>query len=156
MGSNELFRQESLRKLSSPEQLDTLLRVTSPKGWLALAAVGAVLAAVVTWSWGGSIRTNVAGQGILTVRGDLMGVVAEASDALQEIGVAVGQDVRQGQVVARLSQRDLTEKLHEARKSLLELKAQDEVLTTIGRLTVDLESAAIATQREAAEITLAN
>ena len=35
-----LFRKVSLDRLSSPEQLDQLLRVTDPKSWLGLFAVG--------------------------------------------------------------------------------------------------------------------
>jgi hypothetical protein len=34
-----LFRQAALERLSSPEQLDQLVRVTHPLGWLALLAL---------------------------------------------------------------------------------------------------------------------
>ncbi len=37
--SQGLFRETSLEKLSSPEQLDALIKVTSPRAWLALAAL---------------------------------------------------------------------------------------------------------------------
>ena len=33
--SEGLFRKASIDKVSSPEQLDLLMRVTSPVGWLA-------------------------------------------------------------------------------------------------------------------------
>ncbi len=36
-----IFRKVALERLSSPEQLDQLLQVTDPKGWLALGALGA-------------------------------------------------------------------------------------------------------------------
>ena len=39
-----IFRKVALERLSSPEQLDQLMQVTSPKGWLALAGLGALLA----------------------------------------------------------------------------------------------------------------
>ena len=37
--SEGLFRKATIDKVSSPEQLDLMMRVTAPVGWLALAAV---------------------------------------------------------------------------------------------------------------------
>src|SRR5882724_8188165 len=36
---DKLFRQTALEKLSSPEELDQLMQVTTPRGWFALAAL---------------------------------------------------------------------------------------------------------------------
>lgn len=45
---DKLFRKVALEKLSSPEELDQLMQVTTPRGWLALVAVvGLVIIAVV-------------------------------------------------------------------------------------------------------------
>lgn len=52
MQQDPLFRQSALERLSSPEQLDQLMQVTTSRGWFALAAVigllvvGVVIAAV--------------------------------------------------------------------------------------------------------------
>ena len=35
---NKLFRKVALERLSSPEQLDQMMTVTSLRGWIALAA----------------------------------------------------------------------------------------------------------------------
>jgi len=35
-----IFRQAALDRLSSPEQLDRLMQVTLPTGWIALVAPG--------------------------------------------------------------------------------------------------------------------
>ena len=37
--AGELFRKSAVEKLSSPEQLDVMMQVTSPKGWVALTGV---------------------------------------------------------------------------------------------------------------------
>ena len=39
-----LFREEAMDKMSSPDELDRLMRVTDPKGWLALIALLALVA----------------------------------------------------------------------------------------------------------------
>lgn len=151
-----LFREASLQKLSSPEQLDQLLRVTRPKGWLALAAVGLILAAALIWSIVGQIATNVPGQGILIVEGELLEVVADSSGPLTDIFVKDGQEVQPGQLVARISQPDLIDAIQKSRAERLELGAQQEVLTKLGRLTQELELKTVAVQRDTLKITLAN
>lgn len=44
---DKLFRQAALEKLSSPEELDQLMQVTTPRGWFALIAlIGLVVVAI--------------------------------------------------------------------------------------------------------------
>lgn len=57
--NNDVFRKVSVERLSSPEQLDTLMRVTSPKGWLALAALGLLLISAIAWGFGGTLSTKI-------------------------------------------------------------------------------------------------
>ena len=60
-----IFRQQALDKLASPEQLDLLLEVVSPKGWLGLLGLGALIVCAVVWSVVGSLASRVEGRGIL-------------------------------------------------------------------------------------------
>ena len=41
---NQLFRQESIDRISSPEQVKDYLRVTSPRIWMVLAAAAVLIA----------------------------------------------------------------------------------------------------------------
>ena len=38
-----IFREAALERLSSPEELDRLMQITTPRGWLALIATGILL-----------------------------------------------------------------------------------------------------------------
>lgn len=67
--SSAIFRKTALDRLSSPEQLDTLMRVTSPLGWLALVTIGVTLFVVGVWSVFGAIPELVQGQCVL-LRGE--------------------------------------------------------------------------------------
>ena len=61
-----LFRQEAMDKTLSPDELDRLMRVTSPRGWLALIALLALVAAAVAWGVFGTIPVAVrAEEGVL-------------------------------------------------------------------------------------------
>ena len=46
----DLYRKSSLEKLSNPEQLDRMIRISSPMSWLALAAVLLVIVAAAIWA----------------------------------------------------------------------------------------------------------
>ena len=47
---NQLFRQRSIDKISSPEQLHDYMRVTSPKLWMILAAIAVLLIGFIVYA----------------------------------------------------------------------------------------------------------
>ena len=108
---NKLFRKAALEQLSSPEQLDALMQVTSPVGWLALVGAGLVIACVVVWSVFGSIPEKVQGRGILIHGGSVNDVVASTSGQIAELFVAQGAVVEKGQVLATVAQGSLGRKI---------------------------------------------
>ena len=69
----KLYREKSLDRISSPEQLNDYLHVTSPSVWIVLTAVIVLLAGVLIWSSVASINSYVEGssevkQGVMTIR----------------------------------------------------------------------------------------
>lgn len=65
MNNNSIFREESLERLSSPEQLDQLMRVVTPRSLLPLLAVGSLLGCGLVWSFLGKIPVTTTGKGAL-------------------------------------------------------------------------------------------
>ncbi len=53
-----VFRQKTLDRISSPEQLTDYLRVTNPGIWVILAAVILLLAGLFAWSMVGTLETS--------------------------------------------------------------------------------------------------
>ena len=111
--SEQLFRKVSLEKLSSPEQLDQLLQVTTPKSWVALLAIGFALAATVFWGIFGAIETDVAGQGILIKTGGVLDIESLSSGQVTTLYVRAGDIIERGQLVARGAQPKLMEDLNQ-------------------------------------------
>lgn len=143
-----VFRKISLDRLSSPEQLDQLMKVTDARGWIILAAFGIVLGTAVLWGFLGSVSHEVPCSGMMVKSGGIFEVSALASGRITDLAVRVGDVVTEGQVVARLSQPELADKLLEAKAVVAELKAQDEEIVAHGSKEVSLQTRLLAQQRE--------
>jgi hypothetical protein len=105
-----LFRQEAMDKTLSPDELDRLMRVTSPRGWLALIALLALVAAAVAWGVFGTIPVVVrADDGILLSGDSRHQIVSQTSGLVTEVQVETGDTVKKGQVVARVRSNAGTE-----------------------------------------------
>lgn len=114
MSKKKIFRKVALERLSSPEQLDQLMRVTDPRGWLALGALGALILAAVSWGFLGSIPTEALGEGILIRQGGVSTVVAIAEGQVEEVLVQVGDAIAKGQPVARIRQDVLSRQIKDS------------------------------------------
>ncbi|MCC3372461.1 NHLP bacteriocin system secretion protein [Cohnella sp. REN36] len=117
--NNDVFRKVSVERLSSPEQLDTLMRVTSPKGWIALLALGLLLASAIAWGFEGTLSTKIQSQGVLIRPGGLQNIYADSSGTITDIRAAENDYVNKGDVLARIEQPQLLEQLGQLQQSLL-------------------------------------
>lgn len=124
--AKQLFRKVALQKMSSPEQLEQLITITTPAGWLALLAIGGFLVAAIFWSLYGSIPTQVQGSGIILGREGMVSVQVQYPGKITTLNIEVGEMVEQGQIIARLQQDELLEKIRMAQLELKNLKTSFE------------------------------
>lgn len=117
-----IFSKSSLSNLHSPEQLDQLMQVTRPTGWLALMGIGIVLSGVCLWSFLGSIPTKVEGNGILVKSGGIFLAVAQGAGQIQRIHHRVGDQVEQGTLLATIDLPALEQQVRNARDRLKEVQ----------------------------------
>jgi HlyD family secretion protein len=106
--ARRIFREGAIDRLSSPDQLDQLVGVTRPVDWLGAAVIALALVMLLAWSLFGRVQTRAGGDGILVGDGGrVVEAVAGAGGRLGAVEVAVGDQVGQGQVIARLLQADI-------------------------------------------------
>jgi multidrug resistance efflux pump len=104
-----LFRRTALERLSSPEQLDLLMQLTSPRAWITLLGIVCVLGALIVWGAVGSIPIVVAGEAILLTGGEsITSVAAPVTGLLTDVYVNVKDPVVLNQIIARIRQNDGT------------------------------------------------
>src|SRR5262245_17819903 len=115
MNRPTVFREIALNRLSSPDEIDRVLRVTSPRGWIALAGLAVLVLSSLTWACAAVIPLTVSGQGILLKSGGIFEVVSDASGRVLDVAVEIGDTVREGQVVARMAQPQLAEQVQQAK-----------------------------------------
>ncbi len=136
-----IFRQASLDRLSSPEQLDQLIEVTSPRAWIALAAIGGLLFAALLWGIFGSIPSKVMASCILIRPGGVDEIVAPGNGWISDIAVEAGEHVRHGQMIARVERSESMDQIKNTEAKLHELLAQETRLKAI-TLRSDAEQSA--------------
>jgi len=128
---SKIFRKVSLERLSTPEQLDHLLQVTSAKDWLALLGLFLVLLAVVIWSFTGVIQTKVAGQGVMVRSGTVLNVTTLGSGLVTNVYVMPGDRVSRNQLLAKVAEPAEVEKVKLAKEALDEALRDREISATL-------------------------
>ena len=100
-----IFREKSLKRISSPEELGDYLRVTSPTVWMVLAAVILLLAGVIVWGSVATLESFATGTG--TVQDGAMTIRFDDSEIARS--VEAGMTVSIGESTATISSVGLGE-----------------------------------------------
>ena len=143
--ANPIFRQSALEGLSSPEQLNQLVRVTSPRAWIALWAVMAIFAAVLAWGVFGALPTRIAGRGVLIHDGGTFNVTAATGGTLVDLkAFSPGERVHKGQVIARITDPVQQQQLAAAEARVQQLAAgagrRAEAVAELDRLRAQVQA----------------
>lgn len=89
----DLYRKSALERMSNPEQLDKVLKVTSPMSWIALMGITLIIVVTIVWSILGTIPETI------TVKGVVSAVVGSNSVYTEDAGKVVSLRVREGDEV---------------------------------------------------------
>lgn len=150
-GENNLFRQESLERLSSPERLDQLMQVVNPKGWIPLATLGFLGLTALTWSIFGRIPVTVQGAGVLVYPSTVVPIQAKSSGQLVQLMAKEGELVNKGEVIATIDRNDLKDQLISAKSKLAQLQSQNSEANSVQTQRKKQDLRAIQEQRQTLE-----
>ncbi|MFO8032104.1 MAG: NHLP bacteriocin system secretion protein [Desulfohalobiaceae bacterium] len=120
----KMFRKVSMERLSSPEDLDQVLQVTTSKGWLALLTLAGLILVALAWGFLGTLPTKVQGTGIFISGEGVKDISAPTSGQITTVYVSPGERLQKGQMVARIAQPELITKISQTRTLLSEIKAE--------------------------------
>lgn len=145
------FRKAALEKLSTPEKLDQLIKVTSPKGWIALLTISIVLGTGIAWSFFGNVKTKLNVVGVL-LGGEIHEVVATSQGQLISLNVNIGDAIEEGDIVATIEQPELFQQIEEVKASLKEREFDLQQLLSYGNQDTRLQGELIQQQRSTIEL----
>ncbi|QNS41682.1 NHLP bacteriocin system secretion protein [Chryseobacterium manosquense] len=111
------FRKSALEKLSTPEKLDQLIKVTNRKAWISLLTIALAIGTAVVWSIFGKVKTKIDVVGIIQ-GGEVHEVVATSQGQLVELNVKIGSHVKKGDIIATLHQPELNQQIEDAKAIL--------------------------------------
>jgi HlyD family secretion protein len=140
----------ALERLSTPDRLDQLIRVTSPRSWLVLLALLLAVSALGAWALLGRVTTRVEARGIL-VGGGVADVAPLTSGALARLAVTIGDEVREGDVVADIAQPELERQLADAVARGAELRSELRQIESFGSQDLRLQESFLVQQRQTLE-----
>ncbi len=106
----QLFRKSAIEKLSSPEQLDKSIVVTSPMSWTVLIGIAIIIVCFGVWAFCGSMPTTLEAQGVISNGIYTNSIYSEVSGTVEDIFVSEGEKVNSDEVLATIV--DSNQELH--------------------------------------------
>jgi hypothetical protein len=93
-----IFRKKAIKRLSSPEQLDQLIKVTGSKAWLILAVFIVLLSLAIIWGFMAKLPVKVVGKGVIIHENAIKNIVKEVLEVEVFIPAIKGADIEPGMV----------------------------------------------------------
>lgn len=120
---SDLYRKAALEKLSSPDQLDRLIVVTSPSFWLAILGAAFIILVALVWSIVGRLPITVNSNGIFISDEGMRTVYSDTAGVIATVEVEVGDVVETGQLVATVTDSDSQAQVEQIRQRLEQVES---------------------------------
>ena len=124
-----VFREKTLERISSPDQLNDYLHVTNPGIWAVLTAVIILLAGVFVWSCTGTLETKSPAS--MVVKNHVAEIVVK-DDSVLEKGMVI-KEASQEYYIASVTEDEYGRKTGIAEVNLPDGKYDAEVVTETTR-----------------------
>ncbi len=137
MQNKDLFTEESLKKLKTPDRLDALLPVTSSVSWMGLVALGIMVLSVVIWSIFGALIIKVEGVGLLLDAKGVIRVVSPSAGWVDSVNVAPNSVVKGDDVLVNVRMPEYMSDQQHSRSSMGETQSEREAANQLNAYNVN-------------------
>ena len=121
--ADNIYRKSMLERMSSPEQLDKMIVITSPSFWLALAGGALMIVVALIWAVAGRLPVKVEATGICVPNQKAYTLASESGGMVASIEVEVGDTVEKGQVLAKLDGDAVQQKVDKLNERIQKVEA---------------------------------
>ena len=144
--AKQIYRKSLLERISSPDQLDKLIVITSPSFWLAMLGGALIIAVALMWAVFGRLPMHMETTGVFVSEQTMVHQVTEGSGIISSIEVAVGDQVQAGDLLvvlhndtAERSLNDLQERRAEVESVTLQSKQDVATSDTVELLNLKIQ-----------------
>lgn len=145
------YRKEALEKLSTPEKLDQLIKVINPKSWIFLVTIILLMGTAIAWSFLGNVKTKLNAVGVL-LGGEIHEVVSTSQGQLVTLKVQLGEQIKEGDIVANIEQPELYQQIEGLKATLQERVLELQALLSFGSQDTKLQRELIQQQTVSIEL----
>ena len=143
--AKQIYRKALLERMSSPDQLDKMIVITSPSFWLALLGGAAIVVVALVWSVFGRLPIKTEATGLYVPEQGTFYLAANTSGIVSSLQVEIGDYVEQGDVVMILSDEDVQQELNallERREMVMAitLGSKNDIVTADNRELINLKT----------------
>ena len=142
--AKQIYRKALLERMSSPDQLDKMIVITSPSFWLALLGGAVIVVVALVWSVFGRLPIKTEATGLFIPEQGTFYLAANTSGIVSSLQVEIGDYVEQGDVVMTLSDEDVQQELNallERREMVMAitLGSKNDIVTADNRELINLK-----------------
>lgn len=146
--------QKETEPIQSPEGLDRLITVNTPKSWIGLWTCVGLIFCIFLWLIFGSIPIKVVGRGLVINSEGLFNVLALSDGTVKDILVTPEQWVKQGDLIAELHDPQLDFKITSAEIKENNLREELERLQKQIAIEGAFQKKALESEKAAKEFTI--
>lgn len=131
--ARQIFRQEAIDRMASPDRLDQPIYLVKPANWLFLIVTAVIILFALIWGFVASVPIKVNAQGIMIDSAGLSEVAVQYQGRVDAILVQPGEQVQKGDVIARLTRDNRERDIQIAEAALRDARTKAGVAENIFR-----------------------
>ncbi len=98
-----VYRKAALERLATADQLDKVMKITSPLSWLALLGITIIIVAVIVWSFTGSLPSTVTANGMIVSSSTATNTLMANGEGTVVLYVNEGDRISKGDVIGKIT-----------------------------------------------------
>lgn len=130
MAKNKIFNKSSLEKLSSPDQLDKLVKITPLPLWAFIASGVLIVIVALIWSITGSISVTENATGVYLPQSKSYAMTSAQAGIIEKVYVENGDMIEEGDAIFSID-------MESAKRSLSDLQERKTILESITMNSTD-------------------
>lgn len=104
----DIYRKAALERIASVDQLDKVLKITSPLSWLALLGITLMIVLVVIWAFTGTLPSTITANGVVVSATAATNSYLARIDGTVQLLVREGDAANRGYPIAIITQNGIS------------------------------------------------